>query len=158
MASQLGAYALTTYTCLDHPPLRRTSGELAARAKKKAQREAQAAAAAAAPPGEAERDAGADDVHLEEPHVTGRPALCPVQGANASLEAIIRTSEMRALGARSADILQAIHQAAPLGAVRIFTWWSICQPLLQVGALSIVATMECAQLWAIYLVPEFPEH
>ena len=51
---------------------RRTSGELAARAKKKAQREAQAAAAAAAPPGEAERDAGADDVHLEEPHVTGR--------------------------------------------------------------------------------------
>ena len=46
---------------------RRTSGELAARAKKKAQREAQAAAAAAAPPGEAEQDAGADDVHLEEP-------------------------------------------------------------------------------------------
>ncbi|CAE7279329.1 tRNA 2'-phosphotransferase 1 [Symbiodinium microadriaticum] len=48
---------------------RRTSGELAGRAKKKAQREAQAqaAAAAAAPSGEAEQDAGANEVHLEEP-------------------------------------------------------------------------------------------
>ena len=53
---------------------RRTSGELAARAKKKAQREAQAAAAAAAAlSGEAEQDAGANDVHLAAPVEEAEP-------------------------------------------------------------------------------------
>ena len=54
---------------------RRTSGELAARAKKKAQREAQAAAAAAAPSGEAEQDAGAgaNAVHPAAPAEEAEP-------------------------------------------------------------------------------------
>ncbi|OLQ12718.1 hypothetical protein AK812_SmicGene3312 [Symbiodinium microadriaticum] len=146
---------------------RRTSGELAARAKKKAQREAQAAAAAAAPPGEAEQDAGADDVHLEEPardeeelveieaevaeeveaskgappagrlfalskaltrllrHKAAAEGLPLRPDGLFCLDDVVRTREMRQQRATSAEILQA------LGAVRIFTWWSICQILAE---------------------------
>ncbi|CAE7336498.1 unnamed protein product, partial [Symbiodinium sp. KB8] len=158
---------------------RRTSGELAARAKKKARREQEAAAAAAAasaaarpaaPPEEAEPDLiwpdqkDGEDVEEEEveieveveaeveeppvyhrPKVRLRPALVttldreldgeivrglPVVWHKAVEEGLPLREDGFFEDAKKRYTLRhfdGVPWAAPLGAVRIFSWWSICQ-------------------------------